>query len=189
MKIIHKNNLPDFSLPLPVFESIHIADAVDKKGEEYDIYIGLKKDFVNQLKELSLDESDIELQNNTGDRKRFGEGYYEGWYKKNRTPFCVIHKRTDALAAIVWFGPSPLNKEIDNWHTAGWRSYPSFRGRGLMRNFTKFAMDIYIKNIPNAKFWLKIKKENIGSLGLATSLGFEVREEASNGVSLVMVKK
>jgi hypothetical protein len=34
MKIISQNNIPEFSLPLPVFKAVHLADAVGRDGEE-----------------------------------------------------------------------------------------------------------------------------------------------------------
>ena len=80
MKIIHKDNFKNFSLPLSIFYSIHIADAIAKDGEEFDIFIGLEKKYVEQLKQFSLDKRDVELQNNTGDKERFGKGSYEDLY-------------------------------------------------------------------------------------------------------------
>lgn len=203
MKIIHKDNIPEFSLPLPIYNSIHIADAVCKMGDEFDIYIGLDKKYAEQLKVLSLDENDTELQNKTGDRARFGEGSYEKWYKKGRTAFCVVHKRTDALAALIWFGPKSLGKKsikfgpetedkIQNyWHTAVWRSYPKFRGRGIMKNFSIFAIDFYKKYFPGIGLWAGTDSGNNTFIRLVTELGFEVNEENSDLAAnwLVMVKK
>src|SRR3989344_4074935 len=108
MKIIPRDNLPDFSLPLPIFTSVHIADAISSDGDEFDVLVGLDKKYADQLRELSEDESDVDLQNFTGDRRRFVEKTYEHWYKKVRTPFALIHKQTDSLAAIIWFGPKPI---------------------------------------------------------------------------------
>jgi hypothetical protein len=188
MKIISINNVPEFSLPLPIYHSAHLADAIGKDGEEFSVFIGMEKKYAEQLRQLSLDADDEQLQNNTGDKKRFGEGSYKDWYGKNRTPFCLIHKQSDALVAIIWLGPKPLFSNETNWHSVGWRSYNPFRGKGLMRNFAKFAMDIYIKNFPDIKFWITTRRENIGSAKLATSLDFQILEEASNNASLVMVK-
>ena len=207
MKIITKKIFPDFSLPLPIYTSIHIADGVGKDGEEFDVYVGLNEKQAEQVKNLSLDENDSELQNNTGDLNRFGYGSYEDWYKKNRTPFCVIHKRTDALAALIWFGPKLLGKKsikfgkameegeqsdpVDNWHTIVFRSYPPFRGKGLMKNFALFAMDIYKKHFPHAMFWLGTNDGNKGMRKLGLELNFEPDENASDLSMnwLVMIKK
>ncbi|OGI45569.1 hypothetical protein A2121_03225 [Candidatus Nomurabacteria bacterium GWB1_40_6] len=188
MKITPKNKSQKFSLPLKIFESVHIADAISKDGEEFSIFVGLEKRYVEQLKKLSLDEKDLDLQKNTRDRKRFGENPYEDWYGKNRTPFCLIHKQTDALAALVWLGPEPLFSGENNWHTIGWRSYGAFRGKGIMKNFTQFAIDVYTRNFPDITIWCAIKRGNAGSSNLATTLGFQISEETSDDASLVMIK-
>lgn len=188
MQIIPKKDLEKFSLPLPIYKTIHIADATGKDGDEFSILVGLNKDFISQLKNYSLDLKDIEIQNNTSDRKRFGLGSYEDWYKKNRTPFALIHKNTNKLAALIWFGPEALVEKEGNWHTAAWRSYPLFRGKGLMKEFGKFVMKIYTENMPNVKFWITVKKENAGSIGFAQMLGFEELPEESDSNSCIMVK-
>jgi len=192
MKIIPKNNLLTFSLPLPIYKSVQIADAIGQDGEEFGVLVGLDKGHVEQLKDFSMNEDDVDLQKNTGDRVRFGVGSYDDWYAKNRTPFCLIHKQTDALAALVWLGPLPLYEDKNNWHTAGWRSYNPFRGKGLMRTFSNFCINFYLENMNrvenNIKLWAAVKRGNTGSLGLATGLGFQVLEEASDDESLVMVK-
>lgn len=192
MKIIPKKNIETFSLPLSIYHSIRIADAIGKDGEEFDVVIGLEKKYAEQLKQLSLSESDIDLQKNTGDKVRFGENKYEDWYAKNRTPFCLIHKQTDALAALVWFGPLPLFKDNNNWHTAGWRSYPPFRGKGVMKNFVSLGMDIYTQKLrdikPDIKLWIAIKQGNTSSYNLALMLGFQILEEVTDDFSLVMVR-
>ena len=146
---------------------VHIKDTVANDGERFSIFLGLNKNMVAQLKKLSLDESDLELQKNTGDRKRFGEGNYEDWYKKSRTPFALIEQGTDTLAALVWFGPRPPTAG----HTIAWRSYRPFRGRGLMKDFTKYVRDIYKERFPDVQLWAEIKEGNRGSEELATYLG------------------
>ncbi len=207
MKIVTRKNLQDFSLPLPVFDSVHVADAIGMDGEEFEIFVGMSEKCTLRLKRLSLDESDISLQKGTGDRNRFGEGSYKEWYGKNRTPFCLIHKRTDALAAFVWFGPKPLGEKSirfgsnvekieqpvaeENWHTISCRSYPPFRGKGLMKNFTQFVMDIYKKNFPGAMFWSGTDNRNTAMVKLGSELGFEISGNDSDLSEnwLVMVKK
>ena len=186
MKIVQKKNLKNFSLPLPIYKTIKIGEAVSKDGENFSINVGLNEKLTLQLKKLSLDKNDIELQKNTSDFKRFGLGLYKDWYKKERTLLALIHNKTDILAAIIWFGPKPLHKGC-KWHTISWRSCNPFRGKGLMKDFVNFAMDIYKKNLPNdVKFWVRIKKGNTGSLRLAKNLGFQISEEFSDDVSIVL---
>ena len=203
MKIIHKHDAPEFSLPLPLHASIHLADAVLKDGEEFDLFVGITKKYADQLKKLSLDERDADLQNFTGDKKRFGEGSYEAWYKKNRTPFILIDKRTDELAAIIWFGPKPLGaksrkfgeeKEYENqnkYHTVSFRTYPVFRGRGIMKNFSSFVMEIYKKHFPNSIFWTGTDNRNNIFIKFISALGFwpDQKHSALAENWLVMVKE
>jgi hypothetical protein len=203
VKIIPKENLLNFSLPLPIYSAIRIADGIGKDGEEFDVYVGLEKKYIEQLKQLSLDNKDVDLQSHTGDRARFGEGSYEVWYNKSRTPFCLIHKRTDALAAFIWFGPKPLGEKSlkfrkdreyekqDIWHTISCRSYPLFRGKGLMKNFIKFAMDIYKNHFPSVMIWNGMDDRNTAMVKLSSDLGFETDKENSDLSEhwLVMVKK
>ncbi len=207
MEITEKSDVAAFSLPLPLYSSIPLADAKSSDGEEFEITVGLAKKCADEIKEHSLDDSDEELQKNTGDRKRFGEGSYEEWYAKYRTPFCLIHKKTGTLAAFVWFGPKALGKkslrllsekeafeadgaESGQWHTFVYRSYNPFRGKGLMKDFSKFAMKIYSEKYPGVRYWVGVNPENKASIGLASSLGFSVSEENSDrsGGWLVMIK-
>lgn len=164
-----------------------IAEAENREGEKFSIFVGLDKELVAQIKKYSMDETDIELQKNTGDRNRFGIGSYEDWYKKERTPFTLVHKNTNALAAIVWLGPKPLHEGC-KCHSLGWRSYNPFRGRGIMKSFVNYAMGEYIKNFPDVKFWVKMKKENAGSINLAAVLGFKIDEKYSDENDTVMNK-
>ncbi|MFZ2149696.1 MAG: hypothetical protein WAV15_00880 [Minisyncoccia bacterium] len=191
MKIIAKDNILDFSLPLPIYTSVHIADAVCKRGEEFDLLVGLDKKYAEQLRKLSEDDRDIDLQNFTGDRRRFVEKTYEHWYKKIRTPFALIHKQTDSLAAIIWFGPKPIGAKSekfgkdehakeDTWHTISFRSYPLFRGRGMMKNFAKFVLDIYKTHFPQAKLWTGTDERNHVFVKLISELGFQIDEKNSD---------
>lgn len=207
MKITPKKNVHSFAIPLPVFDCVQIADGVGRDGEEFDLFIGLDEEHVAQLRNLSLDKNDIDLQKNTGDRNRFGLGSYENWYEKSRTPFCLIHKRTNALAALVWFGPKELGKKSikfginseetesynmeDKWHTISCRSYPSFRGKGLMKNFIQYAINVYKEKFPNIMIWAGTDNRNKPMIKVFSNLGFEINEENSDLPQnwLVMVKK
>lgn len=179
-----------------MYECIEVGTLKSKDGEEFTVLAGLDKGLVEQLKTKSLDEGDIELQKNTSDRKRFGEGSYEEWYSKERTPFALVDK-SKALAAIAWFGPKPLGRKSlrylseaelakegaqdkTQWHTIVYRSYDPFRGRGLMTRFVQFALDTYRSAYPEAKFWAGMSTDNPASIGLASKLGFIVREDLAD---------
>lgn len=181
-----------FSLPLPLFGMIRLGTLVSRDGEEFSAWIGADQETAAKLKEKSLDESDIELQT-TSDRVRFGEGSYEEWYSKSRTPFALLAS-DGALAAFAWFGPKPLGrkslkylseedraKELqqreDVWHTLVYRSYPPYRGKGLMTDFVRFATEVYRKQYPDAKLWVGMSADNAGSIALATKLGYKRRDD------------
>ena len=179
-----------------------IAEAENREGEKFSIFVGLDKELVAQIKKYSMDETDIELQKNTGDRNRFGIGSYEDWYKKERTPFALVHKDSGNLAALIWFGPKPLGAkstkfgkekryEIQNdWYTISFRSYPLFRGKGLMGDFSKFVIDLYQKKFPNIKFWVGTDRENNVFIKFISKLGFKTDEKNSDLPSgwLIMIK-
>ncbi|OGI60477.1 hypothetical protein A2641_02990 [Candidatus Nomurabacteria bacterium RIFCSPHIGHO2_01_FULL_37_25] len=207
IKIFQKSDLGSLNLPLPIYNTVIIGEATNKEGKEFSIFIGLDKNMVTQLKALSLDENDVELQNNTSDLKRFGEGLYEDWYKKNRTPFALAHGDTNTLAAIIWLGPKPLGRkslkhlsneqiskdetELNNkdWHTLSARCYAPFRGTGVMKYFGNFVVDFYLKKFPGIKLWSTIERGNTASLNLFLSLGFIIKEEISDDTSIVTVKE
>lgn len=184
------------TFPLPLYESMPIADAVGKDGDHFVIYAGLDKHMVAQLKHYSLSEEDPDLHENTSDRKRFGEGSYEEWYEKGRTPFALMHEETDSLIALVWFGPKPvgakslkylsdkererektLATQAGDWHTISYRSYNPFRGKGYMKVFVQFVIDTYLSAFPKAKLWSIFNTKNIASMKLAEKIGFRKRPE------------
>jgi len=209
MEITPNNPTESLSFPLSLYKSVKIGEATGKDGARFFIFVGLDKKLAGELKKLSLDESDVELQKNTSDRERFGAGSYEAWYAKDRVPFALTSAKTGELAAIAWFGPKALGRKSqkhlsekekqenenlipnENWHTISYRCYPHFRGKGLMKGFVGFAMNLYIKHNPGIKIWAGINSENMASDALATGLGFQVDEDASDRAAhwLVMIKQ
>ena len=192
MKIAERENMENYSLPLPMYKTIHIADAICREGREFDVLVGLDKIRVAQLRELSADETDTDLQDFTGDWKRFVKGTYEYWYQKSRSIFALVHKQDDSLAAVVWFGPKSLGKKsikfsgtderkvASDWHTISFRAYPGHRGKGMMKNFTQFAMDTYKRHFPHVKFWAGTDDRNGAGKKLLLDLGFETNQENSD---------
>ncbi len=186
-----------FSLSLPLYGTIKLGTLASREGEEFSIWIGADMDVVDKLKAKSLDEADIDIQKNTSDRARFGEGSYEEWYSKDRTPFALLAPE-GSLAAFVWFGPKPLGrpslkylspedraKELeqkeDVWHTLVYRSYAPYRGKGLMTDFVRFATEKYKEHYPDAKLWVGMSADNAGSASLATKLGYNRRDDLYDG--------
>ncbi|HEY9584951.1 MAG TPA: GNAT family N-acetyltransferase [Candidatus Paceibacterota bacterium] len=209
MEVTPNNQAEPLAFPLPLFKSVRIGEALGKDGSRFFIFAGLDEKMAEELKTLSLDESDTDLQQNTSDQKRFGEGEYKNWYEKNRTPFALIHATTNDLAAIAWFGPKALGQKSEKyltekektavknspaetaWHTISYRCYPRFRGKGLMKGFVRFVMNLYIKKNPNIKLWAGLDAKNVASGGLAAALGFKPDEQHSDPDKhwLVMVKE
>ena len=194
--------MPTDLAPVPVslclYEQVPLGEMVGKDGEQFDIVAGLGRNLVADLRAKSLDETDVEIQRNTSDRLRFGEGSYEEWYAKGRVPFALVHQGTGALAALVFFGPKPLGRkslkhlsaqeraqderqmDAGEWHTLAFRSYAPFRGKGLMKPFVRAALAAYATVHPGARFWAAIQGDNAASQGLATALGFVVDEGYSD---------
>ncbi|NBV76952.1 hypothetical protein EBR66_02235 [bacterium] len=195
-------------IPPVIFTTEKIGEVTSKTGEVFSVFLGLSREWANELKKKSLDESDVEIQNNTSDRERFGLGSYEEWYAKDRTPFALISK-SGGLAGLAWFGPKSLGRKslkhlndderaefekkdvgAGNWHTIVYRSYLPYRGMGLMKPFARLCMSAYRDAFPKARFWAGIHNQNPTSEGLAKSLGFIVDEEHSDRAQhhLVMVE-
>ena len=174
---------------LPIYESVRIGSVTTRDGVPFSMHEGLGRDLVEQLKVYSVDDTDTDLQDNTSDRKRFGEGSYEEWYSKERVPYALVAS-DGTLAALAWFGPKPLGRkslkylsaeelakesaqEKSDWHTIVYRSYKPYRGAGLMTQFLHSATDHYLKKHPNAKLWAGINMANKASIVLAAKLGFK----------------
>lgn len=197
----------EFLLPPPIYTSEIIAEATAKDGTLFRIMLGLSEGEVRHIRQYALDESDEALAM-TSDRKRFGEGSYEDWYQKNRTPFALIHAKTGKVAAFAWFGPKPLGRKSmkylskeeqnedevkansENWHTISYRSYGAFRGTGLMTPFVTYVTDFYANAIQGVKIWAIINADNPASAALARKIGFKsVGEENSDPAFLVMIRE
>ncbi|MBL8158136.1 GNAT family N-acetyltransferase [bacterium] len=187
-------------IPPPIFTAITVGEMTGKTGEIFDVVIGLDEERVSQLKKYSLDMSDTDLQENTSDYARFGEGSYEEWYAKGRTPFALIHKATGILAALIWLGPEPLGTKsikygdttkkdapLGDWHTIAFRAYNPYRGQGLMKNFALQAIEIYTKYFPSARIWAGINAKNAASIALSEKIGLHTEESVSDGNWTAMV--
>jgi hypothetical protein len=169
MKIIHKNNLQELKLPPPASEVIHIADAIGRDGQEYDVYVGIEKKYFPQIKKFLLKENFVDLQ------------------AENQTAFSMVHKQTNALAAVILFAPEKLMMSDENWHRLAWRSYTPFRRRGLTANFLKYAIEIYIKNFPFAKIWTRIPLDRPAKIKLLEELGFEAKSDIAETTSVIFI--
>jgi RimJ/RimL family protein N-acetyltransferase len=204
MEITLDGQMPK-SVPIPLYQTALIGTA-ENRGESFDIYLGLSEKMAAQIKTFSLDLSDTDLQENTSDYARFGEGSYEEWYSKSRVPFALVHRSTGALAALVWYGPKPLGRkslkhlsadelknettvESGDWHTNVLRSYLPFRGTGIMKGFFKATLDTYMHYFPNAKIWAGVNRNNPASIALHEKLGFKIDESISDDHWVAMIRE
>lgn len=195
------DNLP--AIPLPLFAMVPIGALTTRDGEELTVYMGASEEVVGALKKRSLDTSDTDIQDHTSDRVRFGEGSYEDWYNKGRTPFSLLNDAGE-LAAFAWFGPKPLGRKSlkhlskeeraaessqheEVWHTVSYRAYPPYRGKGIMTPFIRFAIDIYREATNGAQLWAGINPHNPASVGLIQKLGFVKDEDTSDDSHAVFI--
>jgi GNAT superfamily N-acetyltransferase len=185
--------LEALKFPLALFSVVEIGTLEGKDGTRFSIVAGLDKPRVAQLKQRSLDKSDSDLQNNTSDYKRFGEGSYESWYAKGRVPFVALDPLGN-LAAIIWFGPDEppalsngYQYPEKNWDTIAFRSYAPYRGVGIMTPMSIFVVKTHREKFPERTLWLETNIDNEAGKHLYNKLGFaDVGVSVRNG-RLVMV--
>ena len=189
---------------LSIYEAFDIGSIEGRDGNKFTLHTGMTEEHVGQLKAFSLDATDEALQNNTSDKMRFGEGSYEDWYAKNRTPFSVVDEATGALAALIWFGPKTLGAKSmshldaveqekvlgtdpENYHTIAYRAYIPYRGAGIMKKAVLAATEAYLEAFPDAVLWAIVDEDNLASIGLSKALGYEVIGKEVDGF-VVMVR-
>lgn len=182
-----------FDAVLPsLYERALIGTLVMPDGAHLSIYLGADEGAARQLKEHALG-SDEELVQNTKDRARFGEGSYESWYAKGRCPFSLVDDGGN-LAAFIWFGaenPPPecgQDIESDVWDTIAFRSYPPYRGRGIMTPLARFIIETHERLVPGRRLWLTAKTDNLPALGLYGKLGFQVCGYGEDGARTYMIR-
>lgn len=194
------------ALPLPLYRSVRIGTLETDADARFAFSLGLSEGEAAQLKTLSLAD-DPALRENTSDYERFGVGSYADWYAKGRSIFALTDEKDGALAAIVWYGPKPLGrkslkhlspeeraqenesvKDAGDWHTIVFRSYPPYRGTGIMTGFAAATIDIYRRYFPEARLWAGINGTNAGSIRLCEKLGFHRDEGISNTEWVGMVR-
>lgn len=204
MKIHIDNGALPATIPLGLYETAAIGTVQTDAGLQFMLQMGLDRGGAEKLKALSLAD-DPALRENTSDYERFGIGSYEDWYAKGRSIFALFSD-TGELAAIVWYGPKPLGRkslkhlspeeqarekesvqDAGDWHTIVFRSYPPYRGAGIMTGFAKATLDIYKHYFPTARIWAGINGTNAGSIRLCEKLGFSKDESISTAEWVGMV--
>jgi dTDP-glucose pyrophosphorylase/ribosomal protein S18 acetylase RimI-like enzyme len=177
-------DLKDKLLKKPyIWEATHL-----QKTWEFDLYLWIEKNLINDLLEYSSNIKDIDLLNNTWDLKRFStrENFVK-WYNDDwRYLFTLVSK--NELAWIWWWRPSKLpniseitNKEIakkveeneKDSHTSWIRIYPNFRWKWLAKIILQWSTYFYRKIFSNAFMCVDVDKENIASQKTYEKNGYE----------------
>lgn len=144
--------------------------------KNFQIHLGIKETLIPQLIEHSQNLEDIDLQKNTGDKKRFSDTEkIRSWYQQWRYVFTLISQKWE-LAGIWWARPCTLpklskiannelwneigNKE-KNLHTNAIRIYPNFRGQRIGTPFISDCSMYYRDMFPNAIMCIDTDSDNI----------------------------
>lgn len=145
--------------------------------KNFQLHLGIKKEHIAKLIEYSQDESDIPLQKNTGDKKRFSEvSKIESWYNDNwRYLFTLVSNEWE-LAGIWWWRPCKLPEisevidtsiynyviqNSDTLHTNWIRIYPKFRGQRIATPFVNTASMFYKDIFSNFIMSVDVHEDNI----------------------------
>lgn len=170
-----ENILKDKLLVKPIFwEAIQL-----EKIWDLDLYLWIRKEFIDDLIKFSTNLEDTSLINNTWDLKRFSSlEKFEKWYNdEDRFLFTLVWEEKK-LAWIWWARPSKLptitqitdneiaheviNNEKDS-HTSWIRIYPDFRWKWLAKIILKTSTYFYRKIFPSAYICVDVDKNNIPS--------------------------
>ncbi len=177
--------IDSLDLPLPIYKSKKIANALHDELGSFGIYVGLTREHVEQIQTYSLDLSDTALQESTTDYKRFGKGdYAERYTKKHRIQFVLVHEETGDVASMIWYGPEALPEGLEftvavtqkeksrQWYTSAYRTYGKYRGVRITTAFSAYILDLYKKSHPKNPMSLAVQKANKPGIKLYTKLGF-----------------
>ncbi len=168
-------NLSLLNLEKPLFWTSILLE----KMNDYSLHVGIPESCIPTIIWYSLDENDISLKSNTGDRWRFSDYIkFEKWYNDDWRYVFSLLEPTGEIAGI-WFGrPSQKpelshieNQEIydrmlDNIsdiHTGGIRLYPNARGKGLAAPFIQRSSSYYRVLYPKCYMSIDIDSGNIPS--------------------------
>ena len=197
LTITTTKDLSEIDFPMKIYDSVQIGTAVASEESlgTFTLYAGLSKEHVAHVKEYSLNKDDVDLQKNTSDFARFGEGDYEERYdKKERHSFSLVHDDTQTLASLIWFGPRDLPESVaiersedQKWDTVAFRTYGIFRGVGITSGFSAHVIDAYQKRFSDHKIWLAAPGEYKAAMGLYKKLGFQDTGEVDDGGKTIMI--
>lgn len=156
---------------------------------DFQLHLGIPESEISEIVRYSQDETDIALQEGTGDKKRFlNEQKVRDWYRdEGRYPFTLLSKEWD-IAGLWWGRPAKapnitevidtelydkLQKNIKDVHTSGVRIYPFARGLRLGSLFLRTCTRYYDCIFDNVHMCIDIDEENIPSQKAFGKIGFE----------------
>jgi RimJ/RimL family protein N-acetyltransferase len=160
---------------------------------------GLALSQVNQLIRYSNDSEDTELQTYTRDHTRFAtKGTYLAWYEKGPLIYALVHRESNALAAITWFRIADLPSQVSGPDhvspvaSAAYRSYIPYRGIGIMGRVARIARASFGARAPGLRVWLEVVERNAGAIRMYEKLGFieiaHYQESLAAPVRIVMIE-
>jgi len=147
---------------------------------------GLSEKNIDQL--IVFTNSDIDVQKNTSDLKRFASRQlWEAWQEKGRKMYAMIDDNDD-LMGITWFGPE------GNGFTLAVRMYGNARGKGLSESFLRETMESYMQepeyaNAQNKDWWLEVSKDNLPAIKIYEKLGFVKTRDGVTSDKVIYCKK
>lgn len=193
-EVPRKESVVPHGEPPPIFSSTFVAWLACPGLDRLSVQYGLDTHAVSKLRDKSLNRDDVELANNTSDKRRFGDGSYERWYAKSRYPF-VLTDQDHELAGLIWFGPEPVPNGVQldqgalvqEWDTIAFRSYPPYRGKGIMTAFSLMLLKLHKTMRPGRGLWLETRPHNKAGIALYRKLGFSaVGEDAQKNIVMVL---
>jgi len=186
---------PKSTTPQPgLFERRMLGPPICKGTSVDGLEYGPDERLVEQVITYSNSESDKDLREATSDKERCKEvDAYTQRDKKGSFPFELTDER-GILASLIWYGPAQppmLNNQgrpepDQKWDTIAFRSYPPFRGQGLMRAFVDAVLRRHASDRPDHNMWLSVKAENMRAQELYRSLGFVPKSIPPNSGEIFM---
>jgi RimJ/RimL family protein N-acetyltransferase len=126
-------------------------------------------------------EADPDLFRFADDSIVFGtEDKVCAWHEEEgvpKFPFVCTANEGKELAAIIWYAQRnppielPL-RDKEGWDSISMRSYPPYRGKGLMVPFGKETLHWHHVHRPEQALWLKVDAESAPAQALYRKLGF-----------------
>lgn len=108
---------------------------------------------------------------------------YRQWAEKDRVVYLLVHKESDEVGGIIWFGERH-NELIDKSYnlTFGIRLYEGCVGKGLAVPFMGVTHSDVESFFPKRVLWLDFAEDNIAARKAYESFGYSVVAEGGGRV-------